>query len=370
MREATLSDLDRVVELGRALGMGSGEDARRLRERWEWIWTRNPALALPREPMAPGWVMEAGNRIVGFFGNVARRYRLGARDLLVAVGSGWAVRKECRAHTNLLATAFFNDKRADIFMGSTLIVPSARIFERFAGLRMPEASYVQVPFWVFDESGVSRAALGRKGVPPLLSAPAAPALALALKAARVWKNHRPGRMAAGLTPEIIPLDAVGPEFDELWERKTAERDRFYAYRRAEDLRWHFQLAARDGTALIIGCRNRGRLDGYLALKQEDAAASRLKRMKIADLFVAGDDPGVVDALLGAAYDAARERGAHVLELIGLTPPLRARALRSRPFVRAYAHFPFYYKAGSAALAQALLPADAWYPTMYDGDTSL
>jgi hypothetical protein len=93
------------------------------------------------------------------------------------------------------------------------------------------------------------------------------------------------------------------------------------------------------------------------------------RARIVDLLAAGDDPDVVDALLAAAADHARAQGAHMLELVGFPPAVRARAQKSLPFARSFPTSPFHYKAATPELGAELLPPRVWYPTLFDGDSS-
>ena len=83
-----------------------------------------------------------------------------------------------------------------------------------------------------------------------------------------------------------------------------------------------------------------------------------------------DDGSVVDALLAAGYQWAREHGCHVLELMGLPSSIRSVAERSRPFSRTLPTYPFFYKAPTRELQGALQGENAWYPSIYDGDTCL
>jgi hypothetical protein len=162
---------------------------------------------------------------------------------------------------------------------------------------------------------------------------------------------------------------VGDEFDDLWQRKIAEGRRLLAYRAARDLRWHFGMTADPERFHLLRCRRAGRLAGYVVLSREAPPELGMVRARIIDLIAAGDDPEVIDALLAAAADHARSFGAAVLELVGFPPAIRARAEKSLPFARMFPTSPYHYKAATAELATALLPPRAWYPTLFDGDSS-
>jgi hypothetical protein len=91
---------------------------------------------------------------------------------------------------------------------------------------------------------------------------------------------------------------------------------------------------------------------------------------VVDLFVADDDEGVVAELLGAATALARELGCHVLEVIGLPASLRAVAAGSRPLERRFPVHPWLFRAVDDELGETLSEPSVWYPTLFDGDSSL
>lgn len=369
VRNAEFSDCEPVESLLSAFGLGMARKPEDVRRWWDWIWRRNPALALDRPHPPIGWLLEAGGQVVGFFGNIPARYRFGDETLMVAVASHWAVQKPFRSRTQDLSSAYFGQREADLLMVTTGIAATGRIFDRFGASVMPLRDYRRVLYWVLEPSGFAVAALRKRNVPPALARIAGLAASPGLAAANALRKRGPRRLPIGLDPEAIPLEAVGDEFDELWQRKLAEGRRLYAYRTAADLRWHFELA-RTGAVSVLRCRRGGRLEGYAVLLREEVPAIALQRLKIVDLFVASNDADTIDALLAAAYERGREAGCHVLEVVGFPAEIRARVERFRPFSRLAPAHPFYYKARSEALDRALEAPAAWYPCLYDGDGSI
>lgn len=366
IREARLDDAVASMRLLYKVGLSGPDDESAIRESWHRLWVTNPARSLAR-PMPPiGWIMEADERIVGFFGNIPRRYEFGNRTLLVAVAAMWGVEKPFRTHTSLLSSAYFEQKNADLLLVTTAIAPTGRIFAKFAGSPVPQRDYDEALYWVLDSAAFLAAAFRRKGVPRTLAAPAAYALAPALAVMK----HLPGRMTAGLETESVALSKVGGEFDELWQRQIQASRRLYAYRTASDIQWQFERHEKEQRLRIIRCRRGGRLEGYLVLVRDSAPEIGLSRAKIVDLFVAADDERVIDALLAAAHEAAVEERCHVLEAIGLPDNVRARFRRFSPFTRRFPFLPIHFKACSPDLQAALTPEDAWYLSLYDGDGTL
>jgi hypothetical protein len=370
LREASLADCEPVLELVQGSGLSVSTRPETARASWEGLWLRNPVRELER-PLPPlGWVLEAEGRVVGFFGSVPIRYQLGERTLVAGVGTRWAVEKPFRRQTGDLAAAYFEQPAVDLLLGTSGIPASGRLYLRNGGAALPLPSYDRVLLLVLDSVGFARAALRQKRLPAPLAAIGGSALGPALRAAIALGRARPRRMRTGLEPESIRLDQVGDEFDDLWRRRLAEAPRFYAWRTAADLRWHFDARGEPRRVTVLRCRRHGRLAGYLVWDREDVERLGLVRARIVDLFVEADDPDVVDALLAAAYETAREQGCHALEWRGFSRALRERAERCRPLSRTLTPISFCYKARSPELRDALAQEDTWYPCLYDGDGSL
>lgn len=370
LRDARLEDCERAVRLLAQQGLVMPDTPTAARHQWEWLWRRNPAIASARWTPPIGWVLECEDQIVGFFGNVPRRYHYDGRDVLACTGSSWAVDRAFRTRVRSMTAAFFAQSQADLILATTASRSVGRIFLKFSAVPMPQASYQQVLYWVIDADRFIRSVLRKRAVQPPLATAAGRTLSTALAATLAVTRRRPGRRRAGLEPEVLPLREVDEEFDGLWQRKLGQARRLYASRKAEDLRWHFEPGALAGTTAVIRCRRRGRLEGYLVVVRSEAPDIGLVRARVIDLLVADDDSSVIDALLAAGHDWARGQGCHVFELLGFPSPVRSVAEQSRPFRRTLPTYPFYYKTHDAELGAALELEDAWYPTAYDGDTSL
>jgi hypothetical protein len=234
---------------------------------------------------------------------------------------------------------------------------------------MPQPGYGEVLYWVLDASGFLRAGLRKKGRSGVAAWTGGVLGAVALNVQMRLTGRRPFAPLQDVTP--ITVDEIDDAFDDLWARKLNEYPRrLLAGRNAETLKWYFGLSENSPETRFLCCRRDGRLEGYLALVREDAPAIGLKRLKVADLFVAGDDRDTVDALLAGAYEYGLAKRCHVLEVIGLPQNLRALAQAHKPFSRQMPTFPFFFKALREDLKSPLAAADGWYVTAYDGDTAL
>jgi len=369
LREADYEDCETATELLRDLGLILPEGRDEIRNHWHRFWIDNPALRIEGPSPARGWVLEDAGRMVGFFGNIPLLYDYGGRPIVVADASQWGVAKDYRSETPRLAEAYFTQKNANLLLVTTGIKPTGRIFARYGGMPVPQPDYDQVLYWVLDPRKFLKAGLMKKGINPGVATALASTSAPIASVVMALSGHRPSGRTRNIN--IIGVDDIGDEFDGLWQRKRDEVDRLLASRTSESLRWHFGTESMSRRTRLLVSRGLDGLAGYATIMREDALDIGLKRLKIIDLFVAGNDEAVIDNLLMAAFEAARADGCHVLELIGLPSALRDHIIaRHRLRSRRMETWPVFYKTMQGDLDAPLKDEKAWYVTAYDGDTAL
>jgi hypothetical protein len=369
LRDAKPGDALGVTAFLRGLGlvMPYGDEA--AIAHWRSLWETNPALKAHGSEVALGWVLEDAGRIVGFFGNIPQVSYFDGCPIRVSSARAWAVDKDYRSETPRLCEAFFNQSGSDVVLISSASPPAGRRCLEFVGAKMPQVDYEKILYWVIDASRFIRAGLRKKGQGAVAAWTGGVLGAVALNARMRLGGRRPFAPLQDIS--VVPIDEIGDDFDDLWSRKLMDyAGRLLACRNAETLRWYFGLSKNADQTRMLCCRRDGQLQGYTVLVREDAPAIGLKRIKIADMFVAGDDPTVIDALLAAAYEYGLATRCHVLEVIGMPETLRRQALTHKPFERPMATFPFFFKALNSDLTGPLSEPRGWYVTAFDGDTAL
>ena len=252
---------------------------------------------------------------------------------------------------------------------SSASAPAGRRCLELGGSERPRPGYGEILYWVLDAGGFLRAGLRKKGHGAMAAWTAGTLGAVVLNARMRLTGRRPFAALQDVTP--IPVGEIDDAFDDLWARKLKEYPgRLLAARDSETLKWYFGLSQQSSETRILCCRRGGRLEGYLVLVRDDVPAIGLKRLKVADLFVAGDEADTVNALLAGAYEYGLAKRCHVLEVIGLPETLRALAQSHKPYSRPMPAFPFFFKALREDLKTPLAAAGGWYVTAYDGDTAL
>ena len=369
LRDATLDDALEITAFLARLGLVMPEGDEAVLDHWTRLWRTNPALKVHGPNPALGWVLEDGGRMVGFFGNIPLVSYFDGRPVRVSSARAWAVDEGFRTETPRLCEAFFGQQDTDLVLISSASEPAGRRCLEFGGSAMPQPDYGEILYWVIDASGFLRAGLKKKGRGGAAAWFGGHLGALALNAQMRLGGRRPYAPLDHIT--ITSVDEIDEGFDDLWARKLKEYPgRLLACRNAETLQWYFSLSQDSGRTRFICYRPQGRLEGYLALVREDAPGIGLKRLKVADLFVAEDDPATLGALLAAAYEYGVAKRCHVLEVVGLPQGLRAHVLAHKPYRRSMPTFPFFFKALNPDLAAPLAAGDGWYVTAFDGDTAL
>ena len=369
MREARLDDALAITEflVGLGLAMPEGDKARK--NHWAALWRDNPAVKVHGSGVALGWVIEDKGRIVGFFGNIPQVSYFDGQPVKVSSARAWAVHKDHRDQTPRLCETFFGQKGTDVVLISSASAPAGKRCLEFGGSPLPQPGYGEILYWVLDAGGFLRAGLRKKGYGGMAVWAGGILGAVALNAKMRLTGRRPFAPLQDVTP--ITVEEIDDAFDDLWARKLKEGPgRLLAARDAETLKWYFGLSQQSSETRVLCRRRGGRLEGYLVLVREDTPAIGLKRLKVADLFVAGDEADTVNALLAGAYEYGLARRCHVLEVIGLPETLRDIAMSHKPYSRPMPAFPFFFKALREDLKSPLAAADGWYVTAYDGDTAL
>ena len=367
LREARFDDCAAVIALSRRNGHLVPSSA----SHWQWLWQDNPAVAHCQDwPI--GWVLEDGNGIVGYLGNVFSTCYLNGRRLRIAAARNFVVDSAFRGHSLRLAASFFSQKNADLLLNTSANEAAGSVFRLCKAQRIPQPGYDKILFWIVHERAVIQAYLRKRGHPAWQARLGGAILAPAVAAEGIFrKRHRP-RPLPGSEIKLLDPEQIGPEFDALWKYVLETRsDRLLSDRSAATLRWHFNRnAAVERRAKVLTVWAGGTLLAYAVVTREDSGPLDLKRCRISDLLAKDDDPAAIDQLLAAANEYAKANDSDTLELMGFPQHIRERFLIGRPQVYQLPYWPYWYKAPDPDLAAALMQERVWYGSPYDGDATL
>ena len=83
-----------------------------------------------------------------------------------------------------------------------------------------------------------------------------------------------------------------------------------------------------------------------------------------------DEEVVIHVLLKKAIEFAKEERVHLVDTMGFPKYIQDCFLSTTPFHRNNSVPLFWYYTNDKKLAEELLRPDSWYPTPFDGDSSL
>lgn len=365
VREAQLSDFKAVTELKMRWGLVPDS-----LENWERLWIHNPASRRMPSARPIGWVLEAERKVVGYLGNISSLYRFSDKTLTAVTGSGFVVEPAFRAVSLSLVAAYYRQKDVDLYLTTTAIEAVGKVARAFKSDPLPQEDYETVLFWVLRPYPFAQELMRKLQVKPGFSSVFSGLISVAMASDKIVRRRKPTGSAKSLEVCEIGVLEIGDEFGELWFEKLAEGTRLLADRTAATLRWHFETPGDRGTTRVLCCREKGRLFGYLVIRDDPGRLSGLRRSLIADILVRQDDPEILKALIVAAYEHAQYAGSHILEVQGFPGNVRRVCSQWNPYRRKYPACPFYYKAADPTLHKVLASSGVWYASPYDGDATL
>lgn len=364
LREVSFSDFEFVADLKRRWSMAVDSP-----QNWERLWRQNPSTGRANR-LPIGWVLQSGERIVGFLGNIPLIYCYGLQTVQAAAATSLVVEPSYRMFTLKLMGAFFGQSGVDLLLATTAIESVGKMACAFGADCLPQSNYKTVLFWILRSYPFARAVTKRIGINEPMFHVASTLSSVAVGLDGVFRGRRPRCLQDDLNVKQIDVNEIGEDFEKFWLEKQAESTRLYADRSAATLRWHFKIPGFRGTTRVLGCYQGTNLLGYVVVRNNPPQKGGMRQSLLADIMAKSDDQRVLRRLFVAAYDCAKQAGGDVLEVAGLPPEIRQLCLKWKPYARSFPACPFYFKANDPTLHGALKNSTAWYPTPFDGDSTL
>ncbi len=360
LREVQISDHEKVKSLFHQIGMPSESI-----EAWN-AYRKSPALKKTGRSFPFGWVLEAGNNIVGYLANIPMMYSYQGSEVFVAAGRAYAVAPEYRSHGLKLALKYFKQPEVAALLNTTANEYSAAIFRYFKAKPVPQAHYNEALFLVFNSWRFLRAVFIKCKFPGAIASGAALFLAPLFKIITILKQKETYSRQQDLLLKRVCVDELGEEFDKLWAIKR-EQEVFYTDRSVAMLQWRVNIAP--SHYHMYGAYLKDKFLGYILLKIEHVEHFNLKRCLIIDIF--GDfknDENLV-VLISELVREVKDLSVDTLEIIGFPQAIRKIVKRLMPFKRIISTRP-YFKFMTQDLKTVCQNSDFWYVSLMDGDSSL
>lgn len=361
-RQARFEDHGQITDLQARYGMDT-----ETYEAWIHVWADNPACQdFPDWPI--GWILEnEESRVVGYIGNLPRRYEFGDRKMLVASTRGLVVDAPYRSYSLPLLSHFFNQRQVDLFLDTTVGPGATKAHEIFRALRVPAGMWDQAFFWITNYEGFSASLLARKQVRGSKS------LCRPLSAGLFLRDVLQGRKfrmrCNGL--EASFCNKLDGRFEDFWQQlRKSSPPRLLANRSQQMLDWHFKHPLSDNRAWVLTMGKGSALSAYAIFLRQDNASFSLKRMRLVDFQALDDSTELLSPMLCHAFARCQREGVHMLEAMGFAAEKQRVIEGLLPHRRSLSSWRYFYKTGNRELAESLKNPQVWDTSCYDGDASL
>lgn len=358
VRPASAGDLPACCALMKELGLNwpDPRDAQAMEAAIDALWSRNPCVLEADEAARYGYLMEHHNKVVGFFGNVPSRYLMNGKPVLASVATAWGIKKEYRAHKQLLADGYFVANPLALKLVTTASARAGLMYLHYGGSYAPlkrlDEVYV-VPF--------------RLGQLLALSLPAAlKPLAALLNLLPLW------RMGAGAAPKAIvnefTLDSFPDDYDTFWAEAAANAKGLIAWRDAATIRWAYGASRRNTPKRFFVLREHadGPIVAYAVILRETIARdASFNRWKVSDLLALSGSHR--STLLRTLIHMLASSGCDALEF-HVPGTLEQKDIPAFTLKRRTRAFPVLYQGAVGASATYLAEPRNWTITPFDGDT--
>jgi hypothetical protein len=363
LRVAQFEDAPAVKLLAMRNGLSGELNA----DAWQMLWTDNPNY-FPGWTI--GWVLELEQKVVGYIGNVPRRYRLQGQSISVACARAFVVDQAFRRHALKLLAAFYAQESADLFLFTGANQMAAPLYAMAQAQLLPQPDFNDVLYWVISASGLINSALRKRKIPScvarLIGCVAGPLIDMGLRFI-----YPKTAFDQEMLIKEIRVSEIGSAFDDFWLRWCAAAGEVCtADRSAEQIRWQFEHPSVARAATLLGIWQGEQLMGFVTLVRWDASAVGLRRFLVADLVAVGHQPQLIHSLMAATLAHAHSTGVHVVQCTGLPQMVRKSLRALKPHNRTLTDSAFYYFSKRATLVQFLSSEAHWYVCTMDGDTAL
>ena len=337
---------------------------------WTHLWTDNPAYREIKGKVPMGWVLADGEGgISGYLGNIPLNYELEGKRLLAVATRAWVVDTACRPYSPLLLGTFFQQPNVDLFLNTTVSAEAAAAYSIFRGVRVPVGAWDRALYWITHCQGFTESFLRRKGV--ALAKPLSYPLSVGLFLRDQVRRSRFQGISTAVT--VVSCASFDDRFEAFWADLRKKKSNLLLGVRSRDaLEWHFKFALQQNAAWIYIVEGNSGLAAYSVFLRQDSLETGLTRIRLADFQCLEQErvPDLLTAMLQAAMDRCRQESIHMLELIGVPPPLGKKLERLSPHRRRLPTWMSYYKPNNPSLAETLKNAAVWETSLFDGDSSL
>ncbi|HDR72324.1 MAG TPA: hypothetical protein ENN85_00165 [Methanoculleus sp.] len=336
-------DEDELEDVAEFLSLWHNHTPETWMQRFESWWKENPATTdtIPR-----GWVLEEGQEILGFIGNIPVPFQVAARKETAIAGTSWCTKPSARGLGSLrLVQTFTGQEGGAVLINTTPNEAAQKVYPKYGYqcILLPRGG---VEYWYVRNYGgflslLDRHHLTSQPLRKVIRGMKYPLkyLSPAIEGFKDWSLPKPEDMELRFTR----CRECDDQFTGLWESHRTP-DAVTLYRDAETLNWLYFAKCVADKRHVIACHlaETGELVGYAAFDTLCADEQGGYLLQLKDVFVPVMDDRLLLLLLGHSFQLAKEMNADALSLWPADPTMQ-RVLRKYILTRRKVSKPYFYK---------------------------
>lgn len=374
LRVAQLSDAAPVAALLKRESPGlkaRSEDA------WRWLSEENPAHSAHHPAPPLGWVLERGDDICGYLGNIRLDYVLDGKPVAAATCTSYYVRPDARGESARLMRAFFDQPGVELFLTTTANEQSAPVYRLFKSEAPRDSSFAEGLMWIGDDAAAMVDVTCAAGLPRAAGKLMAFGAPVAHAVRTVTGFAHPGTRSGGATVRKVTPAELGPQFDRFFARMTAQPG-LRVKRDVARLRWYFTDPDAVSTPEIFALARGDDIAGYALVarcqSRRDVAAGvrgqAITQLRFVDLLVEPGQEAGLRALVCEVVAHGRKNGIGFVYAPPCGTALARELKRLRPSVYRRPGETHFLRTRKLADLPRVVAPGVWDATGLDGDTPL
>jgi hypothetical protein len=334
---------------------------------WNWLWVINPAMP---KGWSPGWVLSCDEQIVGYIGNVPRRYVYMGEELTAGAARSFVIDPKYRKFSLKLVANFFLENQADFLLFANVNDYARPTYEIAGAKVIPQEDPGRSIIWVLSGARFTLAALSKAGLKVRLLSKLNPLFDLIFQIEKAVKGRIFLKLPKGIryvTPHQLPI-----EFDEFWSSlSNKQSSELVLCRDRSTLEWQLNGPCENlrGSILVCSFDDHQKLLGYATLARWDALEGNLTRLMVIDVITLNEDKTILSDLITGAYLYSTKQSVDLLQLNSM-PSKIFREIKPRYSFALKSNVSWLYFTENKRLGESFENRGVWNLTMNDGDSAL
>ena len=311
-----------------------------------------------------GWILIDKIKIVGFVGNLIKKFYINKNTLHVAASNSLVVDEKYRQYTLLLLRKFFNQKKIDFYLNTTPNSATSKIWKKLNSHKIPMKNMDKIQLYFIDIKSVINSYFLKKEKIFLIR--------LNKAVPSVYKNvfYKKINYVEDKNILIKKFNKIEKNFELFFKKYKSNTKKIILNRDKIWFNLHYKDKINKNKAWLFTAIKNKKIIGFIGCIEDNNNSIRLKRVKICDLIVLNDNKKVINSLIHKALCEITKKKYHLVETQGFSNTKFQCIKEIFHKSRSSGPFPYSFICNSKKLMPLLKNRKLWDFSLVDGDNLL